>query len=73
MTLHKDRRGPGQYATRAFKGINLGFATDSNTSAYIIYLPESRKVYITSQVKFDETSFPFLKQSAVDRYAAEIA
>jgi hypothetical protein len=47
MTLHKDRRGPGKYATRAFEGINLGFATDSNTSAYVIYVPESRKVYTT--------------------------
>jgi hypothetical protein len=65
MTLHKDRRGPGRYATRAFEGINLGFATDSNTSAYVIYVPESRKVYITNQVRFDETSFPFWKQSAV--------
>ena len=73
MTLHKDRRGPGKYATRAFEGINLGFATDSNTSAYVIFVPESRKVYITNQVRFDETSFPFRKQSAVDRYAAEIA
>ncbi len=31
MTLHKDRRGPGKNATKAFEGIDLGFATDSNT------------------------------------------
>ena len=73
MTLHKDRQGPGKHATRAFEGINLDFATDSNTSVYVIFVPESRKVYITNQVRFDETSFPFWKQSAVDRYAAEIA
>ena len=73
MTLHKDRRGSGKYATRAFKVINLGFARDSNTSAYVIYVPEARKEYITNQVRFDETSFPFWKQSVVDKYAAEIA
>jgi hypothetical protein len=27
-----------------------------NTSAYVIYIPESRKVFITNQVRFDETS-----------------
>jgi hypothetical protein len=73
MTLHKDRREQKKYATRAFQGINLGFATDSNTSACVIYVPESRKVFITNQVRFYETSFPFRKQSAIDRYAAEIA
>jgi hypothetical protein len=73
MTLDKDRLGPGKYATRVFEGINLGFATDSNTSAYVIYVPESRKEFITNQARFDETSFPFRKQLAVGRYAAEIA
>jgi hypothetical protein len=73
MTVHKDRRGPGKYATRAFEGIKLRFATDSNTSAYVIYVPESRKVYIANQVRFDETLFPFWKQSAVDENAANIA
>jgi hypothetical protein len=53
MTLHKDRQRLGKYATRAFKGINLSFATDCNASEYVIYIPESRKVYITNQVRFD--------------------
>jgi hypothetical protein len=33
VTVCKERRGPGKYATRALEGINLGFAADSNTRA----------------------------------------
>jgi hypothetical protein len=55
------------------EGINIGLATDSNTSTYVIYVTESRKFYITNQVRFDETTFQFWKQSEVDRYAADIA
>ena len=32
MTLNKERRGPGKLAPRALEGINLGFASDSNTA-----------------------------------------
>jgi hypothetical protein len=55
MTFHKDRQGPGKYATKAFEGINLGFATDSNTR------PRVQKSIHHNQVRFNETSFPFRK------------
>ena len=72
VTLHKDRRPPGKLTPRALEGINLGFATDSNTSAYVIFIPESRRVIISNQVRFEENVFPYRKQSVVDQYAKDM-
>jgi len=71
VTLNKDRRAPGKLSPRAVEGINLGFATESNTSGYAIFIPESRKIIITNNVRFDETTFPYRKQSMVDKYTAD--
>ena len=71
MTLNKDRRGPGKHVPRAVEGINLGFASDSNSSGYVIYVPESKKVYISNQVRFDESVYPYRKQSMVDKHVAD--
>ena len=71
MTLNKDRRGPGKLRPRAVEGINLGFASDSNTSGYVIFIPENGKTFISNQVRFDETSYPYRKQSIIDKYAAD--
>ena len=53
------------------EGINLGFASDSNTSGYVIFIPENGKTFISNQVRFDETSYPYRKQSIIDKYAAD--
>ncbi len=42
--LNKDRRENGKHIARGIDAVNLGFA--SNTSAYILYIPE-RKTLIT--------------------------
>ena len=73
MFLNKERRRPGKLAPRALEGINLGFASDSNTSGYVIYIPESQKIFISNQVRFDETLYPYRKQSVVDKHVADSA
>jgi hypothetical protein len=72
-TICKERRGQFQFAPRALEGINLGFATDSNTSGFVIYIPESRRVYISNQVGLNENSFLYKKQSALGKCAANVA
>ena len=62
--LNDERRGKGKHIARAVEAINLGFATDHNTSAYKFYIPESRKVMVCGQAKFDELYFPFSKVGA---------
>jgi hypothetical protein len=39
MHVHKDRSEKKKTAARAMQVINLGFATDTNTSAYVVYSP----------------------------------
>ena len=71
MTLNEERRGPGKLAPRALEGINLGFASDSNTSGYVIFFPATGKTLISNQIRFDETLFPYRKQSVVDKHGAD--
>jgi hypothetical protein len=40
------------------EGVNLGFASDRNTSAYKLYIPSTRQIIVTNQVVFDESFFP---------------
>ncbi len=37
MHLNKDRREKGRHAPNAVEAVNLGFATDCNTSRYKLY------------------------------------
>ena len=39
--LNKDRREPGKHTPRAVEAIHLGFASDSNMSAYKFYVPST--------------------------------
>ena len=73
MFLNEERRGPGKLAPRALEGINLGFASDSNTSGYVIWIPAKRKTYITNQVRFDETVYPYRKHDVIDKNNADNA
>ena len=56
------------YAT---EGIHLGFASDSNTSGYVIYFPSTGKTLISNQVRFDESNFQYRKQSVIDRHVED--
>ena len=52
---------------RAVEGLNLGFSQES--SGYVnnvIYIPTSQKVIIINHVRFDESYFPYWKQSVID-------
>ena len=68
LYLNKERRELGKHIPRAVKGVNLGFASDSNTSGYVIYIPSVQKSYISNQVRFDESSYPYRKQDMVDKH-----
>ena len=49
--------------------LDLGFA--SNTSAYLLYIPERKTLITTNQVKFDESEFPFRKAKMVEQYLSD--
>ena len=42
--------------------MNLGFATDSNTSAYKIWVVEEDKIYITNRVRFNKHKMPMKQE-----------
>ena len=62
--MHQDKewRAKGRGALRAFEVLNLGLATDCNTSRHKLLMmdliEETRKILISNQVRFDETFFP---------------
>ena len=62
MYLNKDRREKGKTAPRAVEAINLGFASNMNTSAYKILIPSTGQVFASNQIVFDESVFPYRKE-----------
>ena len=46
----------GKFAVTATAGVMVGY--DSEHKVHGIYHPPSRKVYVSTQVKFDESVFP---------------
>ena len=46
----------GKFAPTAIAGVMVGY--DSEHKGYRIYHPPSRKVFVSTQVKFDESVFP---------------
>ena len=73
LYLNEERRPAGKYHPRAVEGIHLGFATDSNTSGYVIYIPATKKIILSNQVRFDELLFPYRKSEIVDKFVEEEA
>ena len=57
MHLNKERRAKGRGAPRAVEVINLGLATDCNTSGYKLLVEETGKALISNEVRFDESFF----------------
>lgn len=66
--LNDSRRETGKHISRAAEGVHLGFATDSNTSRYVIHVPSTGKTYTTNQVRFDECAYPYRKQEIIDQH-----
>ncbi len=71
-TLARSPKSPGhtgkaQVAPRALEAVNLGFASDSNTSAYNLYIPLTRQIIVINQVVFDDSSFPYPKEEFIQQ------
>ncbi len=64
MHLNKEQREKGKTAPRAVEVVNLGFATDLNTSAYKVLIRATGQVMTTNQLDFDESFFPFRASSS---------
>ena len=47
--LNKERRAKGRGAPKAVEGVNLGLATDCNTSGYKVLIEETGKILISNQ------------------------
>jgi hypothetical protein len=65
MHIHEDRREGGETASRATQVIYLGFATDTNTSAYVVYNPATDKLLTTNQLVFDKSFFSYRKENFI--------
>jgi hypothetical protein len=50
LHLNKERRAKGRGAPKAVEGVNLGLATDCNTSGYKVLIEETGKILISNQV-----------------------
>jgi hypothetical protein len=64
MHLNKERREKGKTAPRAIEGVNLGFASDLNTSAYK-FLTSTGQVLTSNQLDFDENFYPYRKEELI--------
>jgi hypothetical protein len=65
MFLNKDRREKGKTAPRAVEVVNLGFASDLNTSSYKVLIKETGQILTSNQLEFDEGFFPYRKEELV--------
>ena len=73
MHLNKERRGKGRGAPRAVEVINLGLATNCNTSGYKLLVEETGKILISNEVRFDESFFPRRNQQMIDDHLTNLA
>jgi hypothetical protein len=69
MYLNKELREKGKTAPRAVEVVNLGFASDLNTSAYkmLVKATGQPEILTSSQLEFNENFFPFRKEEIVDK------
>jgi hypothetical protein len=65
MHSNNDCRERGKTAQRAEEVIKPGFATDTNTSAYVVYKLATDKLQTTNQLVFDKSFFPHRKESLI--------
>jgi hypothetical protein len=72
MHLNKVRREKGRHAPKAVEAVNLGFATDCNTSGYKLYIEGTGKILISNQVRFDENLYPYRNSEMVSQHMNDI-
>ncbi len=65
MYLTQARREKGKGVLRSVEGVNLGFTSNHNTSAYKFYIPSTRQIITTNYVVFDESFFPYCKEELI--------
>ena len=58
-------REKGKDALRAVEAINLGLASDRNTSASKLYIPSTRQIIVTNQMVLDESLFLVSKEELI--------
>ncbi len=54
------------------EAVNLGFATDCNTSGYKLYIEGTGKILISNQVRFDENLYPYRNTKMVSQHLNDI-
>jgi hypothetical protein len=72
MQLNKDKREKGRHAPKAVEAVNLGFATDCNTSGYKIYIEGTGKILISNQVRFDKNLYSYRNCEMVSQHLNDI-
>ena len=71
--LHPDKRPkPGKFEPRAVKGIYLGPTTDRNMSAHKVWDPVGNKIYLTTQVRFNENLLPLRPNKLTTRATPDV-
>ena len=73
MHLNKERREKGRHAPKGVEAINLGFATDCNTSGYKFYIEGTRKIITSNQGKFDELVYPYRNRNMIDKHIDDLS
>ena len=71
MHLNKERREKGRHAPKGVEAINLGFATDCNTSGYKFYIEGTRKIITSNQGKFDRISVSL--RNMIDKHVDDLS
>ncbi len=69
---NKEQRAKGRGVPRALEVLNLGLATDCNTSGYKLLIEETGKRLISNQQRFDETFFPQRNLQMIDDHLSNI-
>ena len=73
MHQNKEQRAKGRGVPRALKVLNLGLATDCNTSGYKFLIQETGKILISNKVRLDKTFFPRRNRQMIDDHLTNIA
>jgi hypothetical protein len=72
MHIHGDCSEKGKIAPRAIQVIHLGFATDTNTSAYVVYNPATDKLLTTNNWSSTNHFFHIGRRTSSSRLTKQI-
>ncbi len=72
MHQNKELLAKGRGLPRALEVLDLGLATDCNTSGYKLLIKETGKILISNQVRSEETLFPGRNRQMIDDHLTNI-